>query len=212
MSRSHLEVKGQNEYYLIGLYLVRLTFQPCIIGFQRNLAQTFTMLRRRVTHKTQACTTNVKVTLRGQNENCLIWLYLVLPTSIMHHRIPKLLGTHVYHDEVTCGTQDTGLYLKGQGQTWRSNIEMRNHASQNSQVTGHTCSPWWGDMWRTRQRPVTGRFRSHLQVKGRIEKCLIGLYPKCLQCIAVFVNKCTYNTQCAILVRYGTFVLLAIQH
>ena len=80
--------------------------------------------------------------------------------------------------------------------TKRSKAEMRNNASPNSQVTGHTCSPWWGDMWRTRQRPVTGRSRSHLQVKGRNEKSLIGLYLKCMQCIAVFVNKCTYNTQC----------------
>ena len=49
-------------------------------------------------------------------------------------------------------------------------------------------------------------------VKVRNEKCLIGLYPKCMQCIAVFVNKCTYNTQCAVFVRWGTFVLLAIRH
>ena len=129
--------------------------------------------------------------VKGQNENCLIGLPCPACISTMHHRIPKLLGTHVHHDKVTCGTQDTGLYLKGQGHTWRSKVERKNHASQNSQVTGHTCSPWWGDIWRTRHRPVTWRSRSHLQVKGRNEKCFIGLYPKYMQCIAVFVNKCT---------------------
>ena len=37
--------------------------------------------------------------------------------ATMHHRIPKLRGIHVHHDEVKCPAQDTGLYLKGQGHT-----------------------------------------------------------------------------------------------
>ena len=95
MSRSHLEVKGQNDYCLIG--------SPCPAGistmhhrFQRNLAQTFTMMKRLLAHKTQAYPSNVKVTLRGQNEYCLIKLPCPAHISTMHHRIPKLLGTHVH--------------------------------------------------------------------------------------------------------------------
>ena len=60
---------------------------------------------------------------------------------------------------------------------------------------------------------VPQRSRSHLQVKGRNEKCLIGLYPKWMQCNAVFVQKCTCNTQCAVLCPVEDFFsLLAILH
>ena len=37
--------------------------------------------------------------------------------STMHHRIPKLLGTHVQYHKVACHVQDPGLYLKCQGHT-----------------------------------------------------------------------------------------------
>ena len=80
MSRSHLEVKGQNEYCLIGLYLVRLTFQPCIIGFQ-------TMMRPRP--EPQMSRSHLEV--KGQNEYCLIGLYLVRPSSNMGHAGLKTL-------------------------------------------------------------------------------------------------------------------------
>ena len=43
-----------------------LTISPCIIGLHRNLAKMFTMMRQYVTHKTQACTSNVNVPLRSQ--------------------------------------------------------------------------------------------------------------------------------------------------
>ena len=55
--------------------------------------------------------------VKGQNDYCFIGLPYTAYILTMHHRIPKLLGTHVLHDEVTCGTQDAGLYLKGQGHT-----------------------------------------------------------------------------------------------
>ena len=85
MSRSHLHVKGWNEYYLKGMYLVRLTFQPCIIGFQRNLAQTFTMMRRHVTRKTQACTLKVKVTLTGKMSKWVLFDRTTLSACISNH-------------------------------------------------------------------------------------------------------------------------------
>ena len=152
LSRSHLHVKGWNEYYLKGLYLVRPTFQPCIIGFQINLAQTFTMMRWRVPHKTQACTSKVKVTLRGQNEYCLIGLPCPACISTMHLRILKLLDTHGHHDMVTC-TSKVNVTLRGQRSKWvlfdRTILSgpHLNHAPLDSQVTGHTCSPWWGGFY-----------------------------------------------------------------
>ena len=53
-----------------------------------------------------ACTSNVKDTLRSQNDRTVPF-----PTCIstMHHRISKRLGTNVHHDE-------GGLYLKGQNE------------------------------------------------------------------------------------------------
>ena len=59
-----LNLKCQNENRLIGL--VRPVSQPCIIGFPSYRAHMFTMMRWHVVHKTQACTSKVKVTLRGQ--------------------------------------------------------------------------------------------------------------------------------------------------
>ena len=70
-------------------------------------------------------TSKFKVTLRGQRSKLVLFNRTVprpAHTLTMHHRIPRLLGTHVHHDEVTCGTQDTGLYLKGQSHTYMSMV------------------------------------------------------------------------------------------
>ena len=113
MSRSHLEVKGQNEYYLIELYLVRPAFQPCIIGFQRNLAQMFT---RPVPERSRS-----HLEVKGQNEYCLIGLPCPVRISTMRLRILKLLDTHVRHDEVACTSKvkvtPRGQSVKGQKST-----------------------------------------------------------------------------------------------
>ena len=90
-------------------------------SFPRNLAQTFTMMRRRVVLKTHACNPNLRLHLEVKGQ-----------ISTMHHGIPKLLGTHVHHDEVACRAQDQSMYFKGQGHTKRSKVEMRNYSSYNS--------------------------------------------------------------------------------
>ena len=103
--------------------LARTTFQPCIIGFPSYWAHMFTMMIWNFAHKTQACTSKVNVTLRGQRSKL----------ETMHHRIPKLL-------------------------------------------------------WRTRLRPVPQRRRSHLEVKGRNDKCLIHCPTHMCRCVKLFLS------------------------
>ena len=50
--------------------------------------------------------------VKGQNEYCLIGLPCQVHISTMHHRILKLLGTHVHHDEVAC-TSKVKVMVKG---------------------------------------------------------------------------------------------------
>ena len=55
--------------------------------------------------KTKACTSNVKVTLKGQRSKGVLFdstLPCLDHISTMHHRISKKLGTNVNHDEVAC--------------------------------------------------------------------------------------------------------------
>ena len=60
------------------IYLVWRTSQPCIVEFPSYWAHLFTM-----THKTQACTLKLKVTLRGQRSKRVLFdtIYLVWRTS-----------------------------------------------------------------------------------------------------------------------------------
>ena len=138
MSGSHLEVKGQNEYRLIELYLVWPSSQPYLIGFPWNMERTFTMMRQRVALKTLACTSNVKVKLTrskwvlfDRTVSCLACI------STMHHSIPKLLGTHVHHHKVSCTRPRpvpqmarSQLEVKSQNENCLIRLYLVRHATQ----------------------------------------------------------------------------------
>ena len=112
MSRSHLEVKGQNQNCLIGLYLVWPASQPCIIGFPCYWAHMFTMMRWHVAHKTQACTSKFKVTLRGRNEKPCITEF---PSYWAH--MFTMMRWHVAHKTQACNWK-VQVTLTGQRSKW----------------------------------------------------------------------------------------------
>ena len=146
MSRTHLEIKFQNEYCLIGL--------SCPVRISTMHLRILKLLDTHVHHDEVACTSKVKVTLRGQRskEYCLIGLPCPARISTMHLRILKLLDTHGHHDEVACISKFM-VTLRGQRSKWllfdRTALSGPHlyHASKDSQVTGHTCSPWWGGLY-----------------------------------------------------------------
>ena len=141
-------LKGQNENCLKRLYFFRPTSQPCIIRFPSYWAHMFTMMRWHVAHKTQACALNVKVTLRGikgQNENCLIGLYLFWPTSqpciiglpsYWAHRF-TMMRWHVAHKTQVCASK-VNVTLRGQ----RSNWETMDHRIPSYWVHKFTMIRW----------------------------------------------------------------------
>ena len=57
---------GLSRFYMDLVRAVTLSFNG---GFSNNLAQMFTMMRRRVACKTHVLSSKVKVTLRGQRSN-----------------------------------------------------------------------------------------------------------------------------------------------
>ena len=60
---------GLSRFYMDLVRAVTLSFNG---GFSNNLAQMFTMMRRRVACKTHVLSSKVKVTLRGQRSNISI--------------------------------------------------------------------------------------------------------------------------------------------
>ena len=61
------------------------------------------MISQRVLHKTQACTSNVKVTVRGKKEYCLIELYRSEESSIDSSMLyPLLLMIAAFYAVFAC--------------------------------------------------------------------------------------------------------------
>ena len=53
--------------------------------------------------------------IKGRNKKCLIGIHCLAHISTMHHRIPKLLSTHVHHYKIACE-------MKTQVCTWKVKV------------------------------------------------------------------------------------------
>ena len=149
---------------------------PKLLGMhvhQDEVACMFTGMRLHVAPETQACTSNVKVTLSGQMSKWEM-LYRTVP-------YPTRISTMHQVTQYTCSwwgsvsrtrprpESQCKVTLRGQRSKWVPLIGLYlmssshlNHASLDYQVTRHTSSPWRCDIWHTRHRPVPQRSMSHL--------------------------------------------------